>query len=81
MDSRSVADANEEALEGCPGVGVEGGIDDVVELGRRRVGAAYEDELGHVGLDVAPAAGEHAGARGGAGGAKAEEDDVKELVG
>jgi hypothetical protein len=39
-----------------------------------------EDEIGHVGPNVAPAAGKHAGARGGSGGTKAEEDDAKKLV-
>ena len=78
---------DEQAIEGRRGVGVEGGVDGVDERGRaggrrrRRVGAVNEDELGHVCPEVAPAAGEHAGARRGAGAAEADQDVMQQLVG
>lgn len=65
------------------GVAGEGAIDGIQMCGRerRRVVVGAEAELGEMGPDAAPSARERAGARGGAGGVEAEEDDVQQLVG
>lgn len=76
-----------EALDdgrGGGGVGGEGVVDGVQELGDDVLGRwvmVVEDNLGQLSPDVAPAVGEHAGARGVTIGAEPEEDDVEELVG
>lgn len=78
------AQRDAESLEGRGVTGREGGVDGVQERGRRRrrrVDALFKDELRQGGPDVAPAAGEHAGAHRGAGGAEADEDGVQQLVG
>lgn len=49
--------------------------------GQDAAAALFKDELRQGGPDVAPAAGEHAGAHRGAGGAEADEDGVQQLVG
>jgi hypothetical protein len=56
------------------GAGVQDGVDEVQERRPRLRVAWAEAELGQAGPDVAPAAGEHAGARGGTNGSDAEED-------
>ena len=70
-----------EVLEGRGKVATEGGVDGGRERGRRRRWRRDEVELGQVRPDVAPAAGQHAGARGGGGGAEADQDLVQQRVG
>ena len=70
-----------EVLEGRGKVATEGGVDGGRERGRRCRWWRDEVELGQVRPDVAPAAGQHAGARGGVGGAEADQDLVQQRVG
>ena len=74
-----------ESLQGRGGTGCEASVDGVQERGQRqpprRIEAVPEDELRQWGPDVAPAAGQHAGARGGVGGAEADQDLVQQRVG
>lgn len=75
MDSKAMAvHGHLKAVDGRGGAGVEDGVDEVQERRPRLLVACAEAELGQAGPDVAPAAGEHAGARGGANGSDAEED-------
>jgi hypothetical protein len=70
-----------EAADGRRVIGVEGAVDGVEARGPWMVVAGAEAEVGQVGPNAAPAAGEDAGARGGTGGPEAEEDAAQEVVG